>query len=496
MTISRAVLFITFLLSSLFFTTILPKKAEGQNVKQKNQRNVLLIISDDQGISELESYGNKKIKTPNLDKMAKEGVRFTNAFAVSASCSASRGTILTGLFPHQNGQYGHEQGWNHFSLFDKVETIPSILKKEGYKTGLIGKLDVGSKNNLKFDFVVTSNQIMGNRNVKKIAKYATQFFNEEKDTPFFLLIGFSDPHRQPSGKAISGKAENYSGFGNNKTYPGITPTIYKPEDVIVPDFLPDIPVVREELAEQYQAITRMDQGVGWILDGLKKSGRFGQTLIIYTSDNGIPFPGAKTNLYDSGLHLPWLVISPTVKNKGNVNNALISFADLMPTILDWTKGKLPKYKLPGKSFLNILDKKDDESRKEVFGSSTFHSITMYYPMRSIRTKKYQYILNLFPELDFPFATDLYASKTWQAILKNKIQKMGKRKTYNYLYRPKEELYDIIKDPAESINLVNDPKYSKVLKDLRNRLQKMREKTKDPWLINDNYKMNHEVFPRK
>ena len=463
---------------------------------RRAQKNVLLIVSDDHGRDQLGCYGNTVIRTPHLDAMAARGVRFTNAFAIAPSCSASRGSLLTGLYPHQNGQFGHEHNWHHFSLLDSIETIPSLLKKNGYRTGLIGKLHVASKSNLIFDYRVEGKEIMGNRDALGIATRAGEFFRQEKDKPFFLLIGYSDPHRDDQGPSAMRNVENFSGFANDKTYPGVTPTKYKPEDVPVPDFLPDLPEVRAELADQYEAVTRMDTSIGWVLENLEQSGRAQDTLVIYISDNGIPFPGAKTTLYDSGTHVPMIIQSPEIHTGGLVNQAMASLVDLMPTVLDWTSTKLPNYRLPGKSLRSILNARDDPSRNEIFCSHTFHEITMFYPMRSVRTRRYKYILNLHPELEFPFATDLFVSKTWQAILKRKLETMGKRSTKRYLYRPHEELYDLGKDPAEAINLAGNSDYVDVLKELRAKLGAMRAETDDYWLINDNYRPNRETFPRE
>jgi N-sulfoglucosamine sulfohydrolase len=290
--------------------------------------------------------------------------------------------------------------------------------------------------------------------------------------------------------------ENFSGFANDKTYPGVTPMKYRPEDVSVPEFLPDLPEVRAELADQYEAVTRMDQSIGWVLENLEKSGRSTDTLVIYISDNGIPFPGAKTNLYDAGTHVPMIVQSPEIRAGGVVNQAMVSLVDLVPTILEWTSATPPKYRLPGKSLRGILNSSDDPARSEVYGSHTFHEITMFYPMRSIRTRRFKYILNLHPELEFPFATDLFVSKTWQGILKRKLEIMGKRSTKHYLYRPQEELYDLMKDPAESVNLAGNTNYERILNELRAKVGSMRAQTDDYWLINDNYVVNRETFPRE
>ncbi len=463
------------------------------NSQSSNHRNVLLLISDDHGIDQLGCYGNQKIKTPYLDQMAAEGIRFTHAYCVAASCSASRGAILTGLYTHQNGQFGHQHNWHHFSFHAWVQSLPALLKRNGYQTGVIGKLHVAPKEQLPFDFVVEGKEIMGNRDVKSMADKAGEFFTRDKNNPFFLLIGYSDPHRSAQGMSDMKNVENFSGFGNDRNYPGIQATKYDPNDVHVPDFLPDTPEVREELSDQYQSITRLDTGIGMVLENLRKSGRYEDTLIIYISDNGIPFPGAKTTIYDSGVHLPMIVCSPDIEKSGKENHAMISFVDLVPTILEWTGTKSPDYKLPGKSFLPILNQENPNDWDEVYFSHTFHEITMYYPMRGVRTRRFKYILNLFPELEYAFATDLFISKTWQGILKRKSKMMGKRKVSDYLRRPAEELFDIENDPAESKNLANVPEYQSVLEEMREKLKKMRDETDDPWLIIDNYKANRTLY---
>ena len=264
----------------------------------------------------------------------------------------------------------------------------------------------------------------------------------------------------------------------------------------VPEYLPDIREVREEMADQYESISRLDTSIGWVLDNLRKSGRDKDTLVIYISDNGIPFPGAKTTVYDSGTRIPMIVNSPEIEKGGVVNQAMVSLVDLLPTILDWTGTKSPRYRLPGRSLRNILNGSDDPKRNEIFCSHTFHEVTMFYPMRAIRTRRYKYILNLYPELEFPFATDLFVSRTWQGILSRKLETMGKRSTREYLYRPREELYNIENDPAESRNLARDPLYSKVLDDLRVKVSQMRTETDDYWLINDNYSVNRATFKRE
>jgi len=428
-------------------------------------------------LDQLGCFGNGTIRTPNLDALAASGVRFTNAFTAAASCSPSRATILTGLFPHQSGQYGLQHARHHFSLFDWVEPLPSLLKKNGYRTGLIGKLHVGPSEQVPFDVMVTGSEIMGGRDVQTMAVKAGEFFKQDMTAPFFLLVGYTDPHRIGQG------------FGNDKEYPGVVPANYAPAEIKLPPFLPDFSEARAELADMYQSVSRMDVGIGMVMEQLRLSGRLEDTLVIFVSDNGIPFPGAKTTLYDAGVHLPMIVRDPHLGKPGSENAALVSFVDIVPTILTWTGTVAPNYELPGRAFLPDADGKDPSRSDEVYLSHTFHEITMYYPMRGVRTRQFKYITNLFPELEFPFSTDLFASKTWQGVLQRKPQKMGQRKIHDYLHRPPEELYDLERDPNEVKNLVRDSRYQNVLQESRSKLQSLREKTNDPWLVWEKYKVN-------
>ena len=455
-----------------------PRAATGPGGER---RNVLLLISDDHGLDQAGCYGNPVVKTPSIDRLASEGVRFTHAFTVAASCSPSRSTILTGLYPHQNGQYGLAHDRHHFSLFDWVRTLPTILSRGGYRTALIGKLHVEPASASHFDFVAPSREIMGNRNVSRMAELAGEFFAGAGDQPFFLLVGFSDPHRSREG------------FGNEREYPGVPPVKYDPEDVVVPPFLPDEPEVRQELADMYQSITRMDAGVGMVLDELRRSGHYDDTLIIYISDNGIPFPGAKTNLYDPGVRLPMIVRAPGLAKPGSVNRALVSFVDLVPTILEWTQVAPPDYELPGRSFLSVLAEESPAGWDEVYLSHTFHEVTMYYPMRGVRTRGFKYIQNLVPELEFPFASDLFRSRTWQGVLRRKPERLGVRPLRQYLRRPPEELYDLREDPNEVNNLAGDTAYADVLEELRSKVHALRQRTRDKWLILENYRVQRELY---
>jgi N-sulfoglucosamine sulfohydrolase len=207
--------------------------------------------------------------------------------------------------------------------------------------------------------------------------------------------------------------------------------------------------------------------------------------VIFLSDNGIPFPGAKTTVYDAGLHLPLIVHKPGQKKQGIVNKALVSWVDVLPTILDWAGVKVPP-KLAGRSLLPILEQEAPKGWDEVYASHTFHEVTMYYPMRSLRTRTHRYIRNLAHRLDFPFASDLYHSASWQGMLKNGGKMLGQRTVEQYLHRPAEELYDLEKDPHELKNLAGDSAHAETLAALRKKLRTWQEKTGDPWTVKYRY----------
>ncbi|MGL4421673.1 MAG: sulfatase/phosphatase domain-containing protein, partial [Gemmataceae bacterium] len=208
-------------------------------------------------------------------------------------------------------------------------------------------------------------------------------------------------------------------------------------------------------------------------------------LVIFLSDNGIPFPGAKTTLYDSGVHLPLLVQRPGQK-AGVVSDAMVSWTDLAPTVLDWCGQPRPKNQR-GRSWLPILETPTVDGWDEVYGSHQFHEVTMYYPMRMIRTRTHKLILNLAHPLEYPFASDLWDSPTWQMTLKNDLKQYGRRTTAALRHRPAVELYDLVADPHEVQNLAELPAHADLLKQLNTKLLAWRQASADPWLI----KLKHE-----
>lgn len=444
-------------------------------------RNVVLFVTDDHG-QDAGCYGNPVIKTPNLDKLAADGTRFTHAFATTASCSASRSVILTGLHNHANGHYGHEHAYHKFSSYKNVSSLPVLLGKAGYRTGRIGKFHVAPVEVYKFDTALAGNS----RNPVEMANNCKEFITADKERPFFLYFCTSDPHR--GGGAVKDDPLQPNPFGNRPNgYPGVKEVKYDPKDVIVPPFLPDTPVCRAELAQYYQSVSRVDQGLGRLIEVLKEAGVYDDTLILFISDHGIAFPGAKTTVYEPGLRSPCIVRDPYLKKRGLVSDAMVSWVDITPTILDFARATPKDPTFHGRSFLSVLDKEKSAGWDVIHASHTFHEITMYYPMKVVRDRKYKLIWNIAHPLPYPFASDLWDAPTWQDVYKRgKDAVYGKRTVQAYIQRPKFELYDLENDPDEVKNLADDPKHAQTLEKLKAAIREFQKRTKDPWILKWDY----------
>lgn len=437
------------------------------------RRNVLLLIADDQGL-DAGCYGTG-IATPRIDALARGGTRFTQAYAAVSSCSPSRSVIYTGLYSHSNGMYGLAHDVHNQSLLDGSDTLPQMLKRAGYATALVGKKHVRPDSAFVYDAELAPER-SGIRDVAFMADEALRFVRGV-DQPFFVTVAYSDPHRAPVN------------YGNDRKWPRVEPVLYDPVRVPLPSHLPDLPEVRRDLSEYYQSVSRLDTGVGLLLDGLRDAGHADDTLVLYLSDNGRPFPGAKTNLYDPGLHLPLIVHAPGVTG-GAVNDAMVSFIDIVPTILDWTQAPKPKDALPGRSLLPLLGKRGANGWDRICASHDFHEINQYYPMRSVRTRTHSYIVNLAHPLDYPIAGDVEGSPSWQAIRARPDIRLGRRTQAAYLNRPAEELYELNTDPNELNNLAGEARAAAVLAELRQQLFEFRRDTRDPWLAGQTSPYDH------
>lgn len=414
-------------------------------------KHVVMFVADDLGSEALGCYGNAQARTPSVDALAAQATRFNFAFCTTASCSASRSVILTGLYNHANGQFGHAHSFHHFTTFAQVKALPVRLNEAGYRTARFGKFHVEPESLYGFTETVPVRQLAA-------------WIKKDPDKPFFYYFCTTEPHRP------------------FKHDPKDLP---EPAGVPVPKFLPDSPESRKELAQYYASVTQMDRAVGALTAALKDAGVWDETLVLFLSDNGAPFPGAKTTVYEPGIRLPLLVKKPGQK-QGGTTDTMVNWTDLAPTILDHA-GALPKEEkkptpaLQGRSFLSAMDQKSTEGWDEIYASHQFHELTMYYPMRVVRTRSHKLIWNIASGLDFPFASDLWAASTWQAALKSPEQRYGPRSVQQYIKRPKFELYDLAQDPLETKNLADDPGQAKLLVELKDKLRAFQKRTDDPWI---------------
>ncbi|MBL6725487.1 MAG: sulfatase [Rubripirellula sp.] len=483
------------------------------------ERNVIFIITDDESPT-LGCYGDPAAVTPAIDAIARDGMIFRNAFATTASCSASRSVVMSGLHNHRNGQFGHQHHYHKFSSFHDVVSLalPRVMQRAGYRTAQIGKYHVAPEVVYEFETYLKGN----GRNAVSMASECKDFItNRDDDRPFFLYFGTSDPHRGGGKDQDSERELKPDLFGNrpsDQSHPGVEEVFYDPETLPIPAFLPDTPETREELAQYYQSCSRIDQGVAALVQILKEADLYDRTMIVFTSDHGMAFAGGKTTVYEGGLRVPMVVRDPYQTKRGVTSDALISHIDITPTLLDFAgglnyktngpkkpldagefwkergeaamdnrNGNKPFKSYHGKSWLHCLGNPDDNHHETLFASHTFHEIQMYYPMRVVRDANYKLIWNIAHPLPYPFASDLWAASSWQAQLaKGDDAPYGQMTVGRYVQRPEFELYHIKADPHESTNLANSPGHQDILKSYQEKLKLMQQEMDDPWIMKWDY----------
>ncbi|MBD3187886.1 sulfatase-like hydrolase/transferase [Candidatus Bathyarchaeota archaeon] len=423
--------------------------------------NILFMITHDTGIH-LGCYG-EQVKTPALDDLASKGVKFNNNFSTAPQCSPSRGSMLTGLPPHQNGLMGLvNRGWN---LPENNLTLPELLTNAGYHTKLVGlQHEHGDRSTLgyvdpgtKWDAPFFSRRI-----AKKTVKFFDKIERGKVEEPFYCKVGFFETHRP----FLTGRRKRPD-----------------PEDISVPDYLPDTEEVRKELCRFYGMLKEVDCRIGQVLEDLEKRSFAKNTLVIFTTDHGWAFPRAKCTLLDPGVHTALIMHWPGMIEGGRTVNELSSGVDLLPTLCSIARANMPGElgkRLEGMNVLPLASSKIVDHgeqvtpRERVFIELTHHD-SGFNPMRGIRTKKWKYIRNFAPigKKRFEIPRDIInhpSGKTYKLVNPNYHQE-----------RPLEELYDLVHDSMESNNLATDPSHLEILSALRDQLMAYLERTADPVL---------------
>tara|TARA_Y100001934_G_C12371913_1_gene786845 strand:+ start:776 stop:3580 length:2805 start_codon:yes stop_codon:yes gene_type:complete len=433
--------------------------------KKKDSRpNILLIVSEDNG-PELGCYGDPYVRTPVLDKLASEGVRFDRAYVPQAGCSQSRAAYFTGLYPHQNGQIGLAT-WKFRMYRADTPNMVHSLKDAGYRTGIIGKLHVNPKEAFPFDFkeIGTSNFAR-----KKLKNYATQAkrFITASDQPFFLSVNYPDPHR-PFTRQTGGLPKEPLDAGNVK------PLAY---------FGVDAPDLREQTANYYNCMSRLDTLIGQLLEELRASGKYDNTLIVYLGDHGADLLRGKRTSYEGGVRVP-LIIKWANRWKAE-NDKLVSTLDLFPTFLEVAKAN-PVPNLAGRSLIPLLNGEPVKWRSHLFTEYHLHSAHNFYPQRTIRNDRYKLIQNLMPKQVNP-GYDFTINRFFEGLSKViDAAPEPVRGAYERMRQPVEfELYDLRTDPFEFRDLSESSAHRPILNELKDRLMKWRAQTHDPLLNREN-----------
>ncbi len=430
--------------------------------------NFVLIIADDMNWDDCGAYGHPTIRTPHIDRLAAQGMRFDNAFLTASSCSPSRSSIITGRYPHATDA---EQ--LHWPLPAEQVTFVEQLKQAGYWTAAAGKWHLGDAVKNRFHLIKPADirgfQLPSGAKASSSAMQAAAgrasgcedwlpvLRRRPPEQPFFLWLAALDPHR------------DYA--------PGAVTRPHKPDEVRVPPYLPDVPEVRRDLALYYDEIARLDGYVGQVLQELDRQEVAANTVVIFLSDNGRPFPRDKTTLYDGGIKTPFIVRWPAKVDPGNHCAGLVSSVDLAATILELAGLRIgPSFQ--GRSFAQLLVDPAHQFRDYVFAEDHWHDFEDHG--RAVRSLQFKYVRNDYPDLASTPPADAGRSPTYQAMLRLRDQQQLTESQQACFRRPRppEELYDLRADPFELNNLAADPAFAKILARHRAALVKWSRETND------------------
>jgi len=401
-----------------------------------NRPNILYIHSHDTG-RYIQPYGHA-VPTPNIQRLAEQGVLFRQNFCAGPTCSPSRASLLTGQCAHSSGMIGLAH--RGFSLKDYKQHIVHTLRKVGYHSALSGVQHVARNAEIiGYDQILTTQG-------GKAAQTAVDFLDNAPPQPFFLSVGFGVTHRK---------------------FPEPGPD----EDdryCLPPAPLPDTPKTRRDMAAFKASARILDQNIGVVLESLDKNGLTENTLVICTTDHGIAFPGMKCNLTDHGIGVMLIMRGPGGFTGGRVCDAMVSHIDVFPTICDLLEIEHPQW-LQGKSMMTLIRGEADEINEEIFSEVTYHAA--YEPQRAVRTQRWKYIRRfeerhtpVLPNCDDSLSKDVWMKHGWRE-------------------RPvlQEQLYDLILDPNETHNLAGESSMDEVLDEMRGRLERWMRSTDDPLL---------------
>ena len=415
----------------------------------RDRPNIMLVIADDQTYLDSGCYGNKDVKTPNIDRLASQGIRFSRCFTATAMCAPTRQQLYTGIFPVRNGAYP-----NHSRVKAGTKSIVHHLKTLGYRVGLVGKTHFGPRESFPFE------RVRGDS--------IAEFISRDTKQPYCLFYASHSPHLPWNAGDASA---------------------YDPEKLAIPPYMVDTPETRRAMCRYYAEITSLDEEIGKCMKLVDDSPARDNTIFIYTSEQGMQAPYAKWTCYELGLRTALVIRWPKRIKAASVANAMVQYVDVTPTLIDAAAGEIPEG-LDGRSFLQVLLGKTDKHNDVVYGVHTTAGIIAAtpggYPVRSIRDEKYKYIRNL--RHTATFRNTMIASdragfwKSW--VRKARTDEFAARRVNGYLNRPAEEFYDIVNDPHELNNLAGDRKYRTIMDAMGKKLQAWMDQQGDKGLATE------------
>jgi len=449
----------------------------GLAVAAESRPNILLIVSEDNG-PELGCYGDPYARTPQLDRLAEQGIRFDRAYVPQAGCSQSRASFLTGLYPHQHGQIGLAT-WG-FRLYQQdVPNLPRNLKAIGYRTGIIGKLHINPAAAFPFDFHEITTANFARKKLGDYARHAESFMTAG-DAPFFLSVNYPDAHdpwiRQVDG--LPTKPQTRADV-HAMPYMGIDP-----------------PALRDMVADYYNCLSRLDSLLGDLLSAVERSGKARNTIVIYIGDHGADMLRGKRTCLEGGLRIPMLMRWPE-RIVPQVRDELVSTIDLMPTLLA-AAGAPAVDGLPGTPLQSLFEPGSPPWRKHLYAEYHTHAAAPnYFPQRCVRSDRFKLIESLLPDAVHPdydntirklhadFGKGQYkGSMDLHAAIADSTPNV--QAAYKLMRQPpRYQFYDLLSDPHEFHNLTDSPGHAEVLADLKQRLTQWREETSDPLLDPEN-----------
>lgn len=428
------------------FTLTFAQIASAQPATAPTDRpNVLLIVGDDLTYTDFGFAGHPDVQTPNLDRLRSEGMYLRRTFTTAPMCAPTRMSIYTGLYPVRSG--GHP---NHSRVYDGVKSLPHYLAPLGYRVALLGKRHYAPREAFPFEYLGGRHHD-GGRRIDLDFDVMREFL-QETDDPFCLVIASNQPHA-PWNRGDA--------------------SAYDAEVLTLPPYFVDTPETRRALTRYYAEITYLDDQVGQALRALETAGHADDTIVIFVSEQGSQLPHGKWTLYDTGMRAAGLVRYPGVTEPGSASDALVSYVDILPTIVDAVNGKPGELDVDGRSFLPVLRGETDEHHEAVFGVQTsrgIHHGPESYGIRAVRTDRFKYIRNLSPEVRFQnmITEGSGVFESWRKAAEQGNEFAAER-VAAYQHRPAEELYDLQADPLELNNLADDPAYADELAALRARL---------------------------